>query len=233
MIQLSYTYEAELTEVWDALTNAERLSRWYGPIQGDLQQGGTYRLFNDEGNSNERGKILLCEPPYAFKVQYTAIPTVSRYSKPCYPEEFAAQVAYAEAHDDDMWIEVRLERVGDRTTLVLQFLYAAPDEQDLASLFGPCWIGYYVDAYVLSLDRHLRGKRLIKGWENTAAGKRAAVLSAQEWGKASVAAGFPADEVAEQVEGLIFIINDKLTSEVIDAVFGAIFEGIDATESSS
>ena len=54
------TYPAPIEEVWDALTNPERIPRWFLPVTGDLRLGGRYQL---EGNAG--GTVLACDPPRA------------------------------------------------------------------------------------------------------------------------------------------------------------------------
>ena len=54
----SRTYNTTAEDVWDALTNAERIPRWFLPVSGDLRLGGRYQL---EGNAG--GEITRCEPP--------------------------------------------------------------------------------------------------------------------------------------------------------------------------
>lgn len=51
-------YKAEREDVWDAITDPERLVRWFLPISGDLRVGGRYRL---EGNAG--GEIVRCDRP--------------------------------------------------------------------------------------------------------------------------------------------------------------------------
>ena len=50
-------YPAEVTDVWSALTDPERIRRWFMPISGDLTEGGQFQL---EGNAS--GDILTCQP---------------------------------------------------------------------------------------------------------------------------------------------------------------------------
>ncbi len=52
------TYPAAVEEVWDALTDPERVPRWLLPLTGDLRVGGRYQL---EGNAG--GEVLGCTPP--------------------------------------------------------------------------------------------------------------------------------------------------------------------------
>lgn len=58
VVTATRSYRAEPEDVWDALTNPERIPRWFMPISGDLRPGGRFSL---EGNAS--GEILECEPP--------------------------------------------------------------------------------------------------------------------------------------------------------------------------
>ncbi len=59
------TYDTTLDDLWDALTNADRIQRWFLPISGDLRQGGHYQF---EGNAG--GEITFCEPPHHLAVTW-------------------------------------------------------------------------------------------------------------------------------------------------------------------
>ncbi len=59
------TYDTDIDDLWDALTNAERIPRWFLPISGDLRLGGRYQL---EGNAG--GEITRCEPPRLLAVTW-------------------------------------------------------------------------------------------------------------------------------------------------------------------
>ncbi|NIK61238.1 SRPBCC domain-containing protein [Kribbella shirazensis] len=59
------SYQADPAEVWDALTDPERMRRWFLPVSGDLKVGGSFQL---EGNAG--GEILECDPPKRFKVTF-------------------------------------------------------------------------------------------------------------------------------------------------------------------
>lgn len=64
-VMLRREYDAPVADVWDALTNADRIKRWFLPITGDLRPGGRYQL---EGNAG--GEILQCEPPHLLTVTW-------------------------------------------------------------------------------------------------------------------------------------------------------------------
>ena len=59
------TYDTTVDDVWDALTRAERIPRWFLPVSGDLRPGGRYQL---EGNAG--GEITRCEPPRHLAVTW-------------------------------------------------------------------------------------------------------------------------------------------------------------------
>jgi uncharacterized protein YndB with AHSA1/START domain len=83
------TYLTDQADLWDALTNADRLPRWFLPVSGDLQVGGRYQL---KGNAG--GVIERCKEPESFAVTW----------------EFGAMVT---------WLEVTLSPDGDGTRLEL------------------------------------------------------------------------------------------------------------------
>ena len=90
-VVLSQTYDASADELWDAVTTAERISRWIGGgVTGDLGLGGTYQI---EGNAS--GSVLECEPPRHLRVTW----------------EYGGGVT---------WVEADLEEVTDGTRLTVQ-----------------------------------------------------------------------------------------------------------------
>jgi uncharacterized protein YndB with AHSA1/START domain len=58
-------YDAPIGDVWDAVTQPDRLKRWFMPISGELRVGGSFQL---EGNAG--GEILTCEPPRLLRVTF-------------------------------------------------------------------------------------------------------------------------------------------------------------------
>jgi uncharacterized protein YndB with AHSA1/START domain len=64
-VRMRRTYQAEPEELWDALTDPERMRRWFWPVTGDFKVGGTFQLQDNAG-----GEVLECEPPERFKVTF-------------------------------------------------------------------------------------------------------------------------------------------------------------------
>src|SRR5262249_53577559 len=52
-------------DLWDALTNPERIPRWFLPVSGELKVGGRYQL---EGNAG--GVVERCDEPELFAVTW-------------------------------------------------------------------------------------------------------------------------------------------------------------------
>jgi uncharacterized protein YndB with AHSA1/START domain len=64
-VLLRRQYNAEVEDVWDAVTDHERIKRWFMPVRGDLREGGDFQL---EGNAS--GRILRCEPPRLLRTTF-------------------------------------------------------------------------------------------------------------------------------------------------------------------
>ncbi|MFI7004549.1 SRPBCC family protein [Nocardia sp. NPDC050175] len=66
------TYTTDQADLWDALTNAERIPRWFLPVSGELKVGGRYQT---EGNAG--GVVEECEEPRRFALTWEMGPQVS------------------------------------------------------------------------------------------------------------------------------------------------------------
>jgi uncharacterized protein YndB with AHSA1/START domain len=178
-ITLRRSYHASIEDVWDAITTAERINRWFLPVTGDLRLGGKYQI---EGNAG--GQILGCEPPRLLKVTwvYGENPTETDISE----------------------VQVRLSpEDSDTTTLELTHTAVVPD--DRWTEFGPGAVGVGWDLTLLGLTSFLRGESVDDPEERaklafTPEGKRFLAESSKAWGKANEAAGATAAEAATAVE---------------------------------
>lgn len=98
LVVASRTYPNPVDDVWDALTNPQRIPRWFLPVSGDLRAGGTYQF---EGNAG--GTITDCKPPRHLAVTW----------------EYGGQVS---------WLDVHLDEDGDdATSLRLEHLLPMDD----------------------------------------------------------------------------------------------------------
>jgi uncharacterized protein YndB with AHSA1/START domain len=171
VVTLRRRYDADVEDVWQACTDAERLRRWFLPVTGDLRQGGTYQL---EGNAG--GEILRCEPPRLLKVSWL----------------YGDNPGFSE-------VELHLSSDGDGTLLELR--HAADMPPGMWSDFGPGAAGVGWDLAFLGLGLHLSGAPQIdeNTFHLTDEGRRFITASSQAWGRAHAAAGGPPDQVAAAV----------------------------------
>jgi uncharacterized protein YndB with AHSA1/START domain len=174
-VHLRREYEAPIDDVWDALTDPERISRWFLPISGEYRVGGHYQL---EGNAG--GEILTCERPNRLRVTwvYGENPTDADISE----------------------VEVRLSDVdGERTALELVHTAVVPDE--FWTQFGPGAVGVGWDGALLGLALHLRGGSVDDpvAWQLSPEGREFNTRSSQAWGDASRAAGIDPELVDSMV----------------------------------
>ncbi len=65
VLVLEKAYDAPRADVWDAVTSAERVSRWLGPLSGDLVLGGRFQV---EGNAG--GTVLQCAEPELLEITW-------------------------------------------------------------------------------------------------------------------------------------------------------------------
>ena len=164
-VRLARTYDAPIEDVWDALTDPERLSRWFLPISGEYRIGGRYQL---EGNAG--GEILACDRPNRVKVTWV----------------YASTGSPADVSE----LEIRLAPDGDDATrLELDHTAVVPDE--MWDQFGPGAVGVGWDQAMLGLTLHLRGGSVADpiAWQLSDEGTDFATRSSRAWGAANVAAG--------------------------------------------
>ena len=64
-ITLSRSYATTVEDLWDAVTNADRIPRWSMPVSGNLEPDSRYQL---EGNAG--GRVTECEPLSHFALTW-------------------------------------------------------------------------------------------------------------------------------------------------------------------
>ena len=66
------SYDYPIDHVWSALTDSDRLARWYGSYEGEAGVGGTVYLTmtaeEDAGGEPATVHIVECEPPHRLTV---------------------------------------------------------------------------------------------------------------------------------------------------------------------
>src|SRR5512134_446213 len=171
-VRLRRDYEAPIEDVWDALTNPERIGRWFLPISGEYRVGGRYQF---EGNAG--GEIVACERPHRLRVTWV----------------------YGEVTSDAdvSEVEVRLSAVdGGATRFELEHTAIVPE--DRWAEYGPGAVGVGWDGGLLGLSLHLRGGSVGDpvAWQLSAEGRDFASRSSESWREANLAAGADAAAAA-------------------------------------
>ena len=173
VVEISREYPAAVDDVWDALTNPERIPRWFLPISGDLRLGGHYQL---EGNAG--GEIRVCEKPSRLQVTWIMPP----------------------APEDSSIVEVRLEPTAEGGTIfTLEHTAVFPEE--FWTTYGPGAVGVGWDLALLSLTAHVAGEEIgdPATLETDPKMRAANTASSEAWGDALRESGADPEWVATAV----------------------------------
>jgi uncharacterized protein YndB with AHSA1/START domain len=159
-------YDADVTDVWQACTDPERLARWLTPVSGDLRPGGRFQL---QGNAG--GEILRCEPPRRLAVTWEA-PGDQPVTR----------------------VEAELTAAGGGTDFELR--HRGPVDPDFWAQFGPGAVGVGWDLALYALGLVLAGEPQpdrVAG-PGSPAYRELVTGSSQAWQAAAEAAGIPPDQ---------------------------------------
>lgn len=170
------SYPADRADIWDALTNIERLPRWFLPVSGDLKVGGRYQF---EGNAG--GVVETCRQPELIKATW----------------EFGDQVS---------WIEIRLSSVGTQTSLeLIHEAHAADPEfwkQYGPGAVGVGWDGALL-GLGLHLETGAERPDDADTWPTTPEGVEFHRYASDGWARASIEHGTDPAEAKAAAEAVV------------------------------
>ena len=63
VVRIEDRYETGIDDLWAAITDPDRVVRWYGRVEGDLRPGGEFRLHVEGADIDALGRVEACEPP--------------------------------------------------------------------------------------------------------------------------------------------------------------------------
>jgi uncharacterized protein YndB with AHSA1/START domain len=106
VVRIEDRYDTAIEDLWSALTDPDRLGRWYGKVEGDLRPGGRFRVYLEANDIESTGRVEACEPPQRLVV--TTRETDESYRKGQGVPPF------------DAVNEVTLTADGDQTILVIE-----------------------------------------------------------------------------------------------------------------
>lgn len=159
-------YATDCGDLWNALTDAERIPRWFAAVTGELELGGRYQI---EGNAG--GSILKCDPPEELELTW----------------EYGGNVS---------WVRVSLTQEAGGARMTLEHLIPKDEAAEKHwKQYGPGATGVGWDLSFLGLALHLdSGGQSIdqdknNAWLTSDAGKAFMRTSADGWREAHVNAG--------------------------------------------
>jgi uncharacterized protein YndB with AHSA1/START domain len=156
------TYPTDPADLWDALTNPERLPRWFAPVTGDLKLGGRYQV---EGNAG--GTITTCVPNRQIAATW----------------EFGGGVT---------WITITLTPGEAGTTLELEHVAHVDPHWDMfgPGAVGVGWdLSLLGLAYAVDDPDFVKPPETDATFHTTASGKAFIEGASAGWGEAAIAAG--------------------------------------------
>ena len=68
VVRVEERYATDIDDLWSALTDPDRLARWYGQVDGELGLGGEFRMYVDASGWEGTGRVEACEPPRRLMV---------------------------------------------------------------------------------------------------------------------------------------------------------------------
>ncbi len=175
-VRATRTYPTSQQDLWSALTDKERICRWFAEVSGHLELGGRYAI-----KHNADGEITACEPPTMFTLTW----------------EFGSNVS---------WVRVTVEVVEDGALLTLEHeMPTDPDSEVHWAQYGPGATGVGWDLSFIGLDVHLAGdgESVVDtgtAWSESEQGKATLRTWAEAWGDAHTTSGATADTAKEMAD---------------------------------
>jgi uncharacterized protein YndB with AHSA1/START domain len=115
-------YDTGIDDLWAAITDPDRLARWYGRVEGDLRPGGEFRLHVEAAGMDSAGRVEECDPPRRLRVTTRETDESWRAGNGVPPF--------------DETLEATLTADGDQTVLVIEVRGAPLDK---VAFYGVGW----------------------------------------------------------------------------------------------
>lgn len=174
VVHAGRTYPTHALDLWDAVTNPDRLRRWFMPISGDLRVGGRYQL---QGNAG--GTIEECVEPERIRVTW----------------EYGGGVS---------WLTLRFVPDGEGTRLELEHespVMPGFTDKFGPGAVGVGWdLGFLGLALHLEDPTSERPPEAQEAWALSPEAKGLYRFSSQAWGRADADAGTPEEAALAAAE---------------------------------
>ncbi len=158
----SRVYDTDAADLWDAITNQQRLPRWFAKVDGDFKLGGRFHVEN-----NASGTITACEPRKHIAGTW----------------EFMGGMS---------WIEIELTPEGNGTRFQLTHTAPIDPHWDKfgPGAVGVGWdLGFMGLARHLAEPEAAVAMEAVEGWFGSAEAKDMIRTASDGWGQAAISAG--------------------------------------------
>lgn len=180
IVRASRIYPTTPEDLWSAVTEGERVRRWFAEVSGELKPGGRFSI-----KGNAEGDITVCEPPESLALTW----------------EFGGNTS---------WVRVSIEKSGNGALLTLEHELPTDENSEAHwDQYGPGATGVGWEMALLGLDAHLAsdGRPILEAgaaWAEGVQGRATLRTWAKAWGEAHVKAGAPeqtASDMADRTAG--------------------------------
>ncbi len=73
IVRLEDRFDTDIDDLWSALTDPQRLTRWLGEVEGDLRLGGQFRARYYASGWEGTGRVEVCEPPCRLLISTASV----------------------------------------------------------------------------------------------------------------------------------------------------------------
>jgi uncharacterized protein YndB with AHSA1/START domain len=172
VMTISQVYDTDQDDLWDVVTNPERIPRWFLPVSGDLREGGKYQF---EGNAG--GTITTCDKPHRVAATW----------------EFNGGIS---------WVEVRITPEGDGARFELEHVALVDEEhweQYGPGAVGLGWEGAFwgLRNHLAGPEGTITPEKAME-WSMSEDGKTFLRLSSDAWIEADIASGTDPERARRQ-----------------------------------
>lgn len=173
-VVVSRVYDTDAADLWDAVTDPERIRRWFAPVTGELELGGRFHI---EGNAS--GTITACDPGRSFAGTW----------------EFGGYTS---------WIEIVVSNEGEGARVEIHHIAPHPNPHWTQYGAGAGGVGWELGLLGLAehLNRPEDDVRAegLNGWETSDAAKELIRAASLDWGRAAIEGGDDRDEAVNAAE---------------------------------
>lgn len=179
IVRMRRTYPTTPTDLWSALTEQERLGRWFAEVSGDFELAGRFSI---KGNAD--GSITVCDPPRSLAITW----------------EFGGSTS---------WVAVQVKAVEAGALLTLEHESPTDEASEAHwEKYGPGATGLGWELALLGLEMHfLHPDAVIReageAWAGGPDAKAIMIQWAEAWGQAHILSGAPAEAVRQSVARIV------------------------------